>query len=178
MAGKDARVTFIEMARFSFSMGMSQPTLDPFTPGEAEGAVGVVHPGVASAVFSIFILSLGAAKNRPITVTDVQSDGRPFALPRDSYRAPHVCAAALRWLPREIRDDRPLLQQWIDNNMSYLDARALVVLQAGGSDFRRDSWSVYHNLHMCRLGVSPLSPLTNPLLPPPPLTPARVAATS
>jgi len=50
---------------------------------------------------------------------------------------------ALRWLPREIRDDRPLLQQWIDNNMSYLDARALVVLQAGDSDFRRDSWSVY-----------------------------------
>eukprot|EP00962_Isochrysis_galbana_P044728 scaffold17428_cov94-Isochrysis_galbana.AAC.1 len=32
MAGKDARVTFIEMARFSFSMGMSQPTLDPFSP--------------------------------------------------------------------------------------------------------------------------------------------------
>jgi len=37
---------------------------------------------------------------------------------------------ALRWLPREIRDDRPLLQQWIDNNLSYLDARALVALQA------------------------------------------------
>eukprot|EP00962_Isochrysis_galbana_P030527 scaffold9905_cov117-Isochrysis_galbana.AAC.16 len=34
-----------------------------------------------------------AAKNKPITVTDVQSDGRPLALPRDSYRAPHVCAA-------------------------------------------------------------------------------------
>jgi len=33
---------------------------------------------------------------------------------------------ALQWLPREIRDDRPLLQQWINNNMSYLDARALV----------------------------------------------------
>eukprot|EP00962_Isochrysis_galbana_P004192 scaffold1157_cov106-Isochrysis_galbana.AAC.1 len=29
---------------------------------------------VASAVFSISILSLGSAKNRPITVTDVQSD--------------------------------------------------------------------------------------------------------
>eukprot|EP00962_Isochrysis_galbana_P049466 scaffold20958_cov129-Isochrysis_galbana.AAC.2 len=30
--------------------------------------------------------------NKPITVTDVQSDGRPLALPRDSDRAPHVCA--------------------------------------------------------------------------------------
>eukprot|EP00962_Isochrysis_galbana_P044183 scaffold17061_cov93-Isochrysis_galbana.AAC.2 len=41
--------------------------------------------GVASAVFSIFVLSLGEAKNRPITFTDVQSDGRPLALPRDPY---------------------------------------------------------------------------------------------
>eukprot|EP00962_Isochrysis_galbana_P008919 scaffold2489_cov110-Isochrysis_galbana.AAC.2 len=48
---------------------------------------------VASAVFSIFILSLGAAKFRPITVTDVQSDGRPLALPGDSPSAPHVRAA-------------------------------------------------------------------------------------
>eukprot|EP00962_Isochrysis_galbana_P018575 scaffold5362_cov100-Isochrysis_galbana.AAC.5 len=100
----------------------------------------------------------GAAKNKPITVTDVQSDGRPFALPRDSYRAPHVCAAvAAACRVREIRDDRPLLQQWIDNNMSYLDldARALVVLQSGDAVFRRDTWSVYHDLHMCRLGVCP-----------------------
>eukprot|EP00962_Isochrysis_galbana_P044959 scaffold17563_cov117-Isochrysis_galbana.AAC.2 len=40
---------------------------------------------VASAVVSIFILSLGAAKFRPITVTDVQSDGRPLALPGDTH---------------------------------------------------------------------------------------------
>eukprot|EP00962_Isochrysis_galbana_P028737 scaffold9114_cov118-Isochrysis_galbana.AAC.25 len=39
--------------------------------------------------------------------------------------------------------------------MSYLDARALAVFQAGDADFRRASWSVYHNLHMCRLGVCP-----------------------
>eukprot|EP00962_Isochrysis_galbana_P026377 scaffold8181_cov116-Isochrysis_galbana.AAC.1 len=71
---------------------------------------------------------------------------------------------ALQWLPREVRDDRPLLQQqlvnnngWIDNNnnMTYLDARALVVFQDGDADFRRDTWAVYHNLHMCRLGVCP-----------------------
>eukprot|EP00962_Isochrysis_galbana_P034234 scaffold11559_cov128-Isochrysis_galbana.AAC.5 len=43
----------------------------------------------------------------------------------------------------------------IDNNMSYLDARALEVFQAGDADFRRASWSTYQNLHMCRLGVCP-----------------------
>eukprot|EP00962_Isochrysis_galbana_P040603 scaffold14739_cov107-Isochrysis_galbana.AAC.3 len=35
----------------------------------------------------------GAAKFRPITVTDVQSDGRPLALPGDSPSSPHVRAA-------------------------------------------------------------------------------------
>eukprot|EP00962_Isochrysis_galbana_P014934 scaffold4278_cov129-Isochrysis_galbana.AAC.3 len=40
-------------------------------------------------------LSLGAAKFRPITVTDVQSDGRPLALPGDSPRARHMYA--LQW---------------------------------------------------------------------------------
>eukprot|EP00962_Isochrysis_galbana_P025968 scaffold8018_cov109-Isochrysis_galbana.AAC.3 len=39
--------------------------------------------------------------------------------------------------------------------MSYLDARALEVFQSGDADFRRASWSVYQNLHMCRLGVCP-----------------------
>eukprot|EP00962_Isochrysis_galbana_P051885 scaffold23306_cov125-Isochrysis_galbana.AAC.14 len=47
------------------------------------------------------------------------------------------------------------LHLWIDNNLSYLDALVLVDLQAGDADFRRDSWSTYHNLHMCRLGVCP-----------------------
>jgi len=42
---------------------------------------------VASAVFSISILSLDAAKDRPITDTDVQSDGRPLALPGNSHGA-------------------------------------------------------------------------------------------
>jgi len=41
----------------------------------------------------------------------------------DPSRYPEIRTArhmyALRWLPREIRDDRPLLQQWIDNNMTY-----------------------------------------------------------
>eukprot|EP00962_Isochrysis_galbana_P020884 scaffold6130_cov112-Isochrysis_galbana.AAC.3 len=41
----------------------------------------------------------------------------------DPSRYPEIRTArhmyALQWLPREIRDDRPLLQQWIDNNMTY-----------------------------------------------------------
>eukprot|EP00962_Isochrysis_galbana_P016960 scaffold4855_cov115-Isochrysis_galbana.AAC.2 len=46
----------------------------------------------------------------------------------DPSRYPEIRMArhmyALQWLPREIRDDRPLLQQWIDNNMSsYLPRR-------------------------------------------------------
>eukprot|EP00962_Isochrysis_galbana_P032223 scaffold10560_cov133-Isochrysis_galbana.AAC.13 len=73
----------------------------------------------------------------------------------DPSRYPEIRAActiyALRWLPRDIRDDRLLLQQWIDNNMTYLDARALAVFQDGDHDYRLDSWSTYHNLHMCRL---------------------------
>eukprot|EP00962_Isochrysis_galbana_P021397 scaffold6313_cov113-Isochrysis_galbana.AAC.6 len=79
----------------------------------------------------------------------------------DPSRYPEIRLArhmyALQWLPRDVRDDRPLLQQWIDNNMSYLDARALEVFQSGDgdADFRRASWSTYYNLHMCRLGVCP-----------------------
>eukprot|EP00962_Isochrysis_galbana_P020249 scaffold5907_cov120-Isochrysis_galbana.AAC.4 len=36
----------------------------------------------------------GAANNRPITVTDVQSDGRPRDVPGDSRGAQHLRAAA------------------------------------------------------------------------------------
>eukprot|EP00962_Isochrysis_galbana_P058759 scaffold31970_cov106-Isochrysis_galbana.AAC.1 len=48
---------------------------------------------VASAVFSISILSLGSAKDRPITDTDVQSDERPLALPRHPHGAARVRVA-------------------------------------------------------------------------------------
>eukprot|EP00962_Isochrysis_galbana_P040403 scaffold14625_cov125-Isochrysis_galbana.AAC.4 len=37
---------------------------------------------------------------------------------------------ALKWLPRDFTDDRVLRQEWIDNNLTYLDARALAVFQA------------------------------------------------
>eukprot|EP00962_Isochrysis_galbana_P004135 scaffold1148_cov108-Isochrysis_galbana.AAC.7 len=102
--------------------------------------MGVACGSVVSAVL------LGAAKNRPITVTDVQSDGRPLAIPRDPRGALPVRDAV--WLPSDLCADYQLRQrQWIDNNMSYLDGRALAVLQSGDSTFRRDTWSVYHNLH-------------------------------
>eukprot|EP00962_Isochrysis_galbana_P043399 scaffold16508_cov108-Isochrysis_galbana.AAC.2 len=55
---------------------------------------------------------------------------------------------AMQWLPSDLCADYQLRQQWIDNNMSYLDGRALAVLQAEYSHFRRDSWAVYHNLYM------------------------------
>jgi len=62
----------------------------------------------------------------------------------DPSRYPEIRMArhmyALQWLPREIRDDRPLLQQWIDNNMSsYLPRRAcaLAVFQAGDTSQRQ-----------------------------------------
>eukprot|EP00962_Isochrysis_galbana_P019523 scaffold5687_cov132-Isochrysis_galbana.AAC.5 len=39
----------------------------------------------------------GAAKDRPITDNDVQSDGRPLALPGDTHGALHVCDAVSGW---------------------------------------------------------------------------------
>eukprot|EP00962_Isochrysis_galbana_P020893 scaffold6135_cov135-Isochrysis_galbana.AAC.1 len=63
----------------------------PWVQGKASCSERNAHArlayAVASAVFSISILYLGAAKNRPITVTDVQSDGRPLAVPRDTRGA-------------------------------------------------------------------------------------------
>eukprot|EP00962_Isochrysis_galbana_P044466 scaffold17261_cov106-Isochrysis_galbana.AAC.7 len=52
---------------------------------------------VASAVFSIPILSLGSAKDRPITDTDVQSDERPLALPRHPHGAARVRAPIMHY---------------------------------------------------------------------------------
>eukprot|EP00962_Isochrysis_galbana_P040347 scaffold14600_cov110-Isochrysis_galbana.AAC.3 len=50
------------------------------SPPEADGARGPLG-------------HLSSAKNRPITDTDVQSDGRPLALPRHSHGAHHLRAA-------------------------------------------------------------------------------------
>eukprot|EP00962_Isochrysis_galbana_P024259 scaffold7421_cov131-Isochrysis_galbana.AAC.1 len=57
--------------------------------GEEKGSVRTAG-GQRSPAMSPLV---NAAKFRPITVTDVQSDGRPLALPGDSPSSPHVCAA-------------------------------------------------------------------------------------
>eukprot|EP00962_Isochrysis_galbana_P038991 scaffold13937_cov108-Isochrysis_galbana.AAC.6 len=62
---------------------------------------------------------------------------------------------AMQWLPPDLRADYQARQQWIDNNMSYLDGLALAEFHSHDADFRRDTWFIYHNLHMCRLGVCP-----------------------
>eukprot|EP00962_Isochrysis_galbana_P036575 scaffold12670_cov119-Isochrysis_galbana.AAC.7 len=62
---------------------------------------------------------------------------------------------AMQWLPPDLRADYGARQQWIDNNMSYLDGFALGLLHYHDADFRRDTWFTYHNLYMCRLGVCP-----------------------
>jgi|EP00962_Isochrysis_galbana_P055768 hypothetical protein len=38
--------------------------------------------------------------------------------------ARHIYALHLQWLPREVRDDRPLLQQWIDTTIYPTSTRA------------------------------------------------------
>jgi len=61
-------------------------------------------------------------------------------------------------MPPKARDftaDYQARQQWIDNNLTYLDGLAIANLHYHDADFRRDTWAVYHNLHMCRLGVCP-----------------------
>eukprot|EP00962_Isochrysis_galbana_P044545 scaffold17333_cov152-Isochrysis_galbana.AAC.3 len=55
----------------------------------------------------------------------LESNQRPY---------PEIRAArfqyAMQWLPSDLRADYQLRQQWIDNDMSYLDGLALAVLQA------------------------------------------------
>eukprot|EP00962_Isochrysis_galbana_P010558 scaffold2922_cov125-Isochrysis_galbana.AAC.1 len=121
----------------------------------------------------------GAANYSPITVTDVQSDGRPRAVPRDSHGAlPLRDAVAAARLYGGL-SGAAAVDRRIDNNLSYLDGLVIANLHYNDADFRRGTWGVYHNLHMCRLGVCPnwlwytlLSPgrLAWPPFPPPPLT--------
>eukprot|EP00962_Isochrysis_galbana_P014130 scaffold4024_cov128-Isochrysis_galbana.AAC.3 len=82
----------------------------------------------------------------------------------DPSRYPEIRIArflyAMQWLPPDLRADYHLRQQWIDNNMSYLDARALAVLQDGDHTFRRDSWLEYTTIFICAaLACAPTIPL-------------------
>jgi len=103
----------------------------------------------------------GAAKFSPITVTDVHAERRAMG---DPALYPEVRTArllylyAMQWLPPDLRADYQARQQWIDNNLTYdLDGLALAEFHSNDNDadFRRGTWSVYHDLHMCRLGVCP-----------------------
>eukprot|EP00962_Isochrysis_galbana_P033245 scaffold11094_cov135-Isochrysis_galbana.AAC.5 len=76
---------------------------------------------------------------------------------------------AMQWLPRDFIADYQARQQWIDNNLTYLDGLVIANLHYNDADFRRGTWAVYHNLHMCRLGVCP-----NWLWDPPPKIPPRL----
>eukprot|EP00962_Isochrysis_galbana_P019775 scaffold5766_cov110-Isochrysis_galbana.AAC.2 len=60
---------------------------------------------------------------------------------------------AMQRLPRDFTADVQARQMWIDNNLTYLDGLVIADLHYHDADFRRDSWSTYHNLHMCRLGT-------------------------
>eukprot|EP00962_Isochrysis_galbana_P018746 scaffold5412_cov129-Isochrysis_galbana.AAC.1 len=69
--------------------------------------------------------------------------GKRWATPRDTPRYAR-CASCMRCSGcrrTSVLTINQLRQQWqwIDNNMSYLDGRALAVLQSGDSTFRRDS---------------------------------------
>eukprot|EP00962_Isochrysis_galbana_P004746 scaffold1303_cov113-Isochrysis_galbana.AAC.3 len=77
----------------------------------------------------------------------------------DPAMYPEIRAArsvyALQRLPRDFTADVQARKQWVDNNLTYLDGLVIADLHYHDADFRRDSWSTYHNLHMCRLGVCP-----------------------
>eukprot|EP00962_Isochrysis_galbana_P041776 scaffold15406_cov119-Isochrysis_galbana.AAC.11 len=55
---------------------------------------------------------------------------------------------AMQWLPPDCRADYQARQQWIDNNLTYLDGLAIAEFHYNDADFRRDTWSVYHDLHI------------------------------
>eukprot|EP00962_Isochrysis_galbana_P058314 scaffold31303_cov157-Isochrysis_galbana.AAC.2 len=77
----------------------------------------------------------------------------------DPARYPEIRTArflyAMQWLPRDFTADYQARQMWIDNNLSYLDGLVIANLHYHDADFRRGTWGIYHNLHMCRLGVCP-----------------------
>eukprot|EP00962_Isochrysis_galbana_P019211 scaffold5591_cov122-Isochrysis_galbana.AAC.1 len=70
----------------------------------------------------------------------------------DPARYPEIRTArfiyAMQRLPRDFTADVQARQQWVDNNLTYLDGLVLADLHYHDADFRRDSWSTYHNLHM------------------------------
>eukprot|EP00962_Isochrysis_galbana_P024289 scaffold7428_cov120-Isochrysis_galbana.AAC.2 len=116
---------------------------------------------VASAVFlhlhSFFFLSLDSAKDRPITDTDVQSDGRPLALPGDSHGVLHLrddLAAARRATFVMIISYGNSGSTTTTTHVLPRRARARVP-PGQGQRLHEGHLAQYHTKHMCRLGVCP-----------------------
>eukprot|EP00962_Isochrysis_galbana_P057437 scaffold29803_cov107-Isochrysis_galbana.AAC.2 len=62
---------------------------------------------------------------------------------------------AMLFLPRHLRNDEELRKQWIDNNLTYLDAELLELYLDEDSNYMRFTWPEYHLKQACRLGVCP-----------------------
>jgi len=45
--------------------------------------------------------------------------------------------------------------QWIDNNLTYLDAELLKLYLEEDHDYMKLTWPEYHYKHACRLGICP-----------------------
>eukprot|EP00962_Isochrysis_galbana_P032323 scaffold10597_cov124-Isochrysis_galbana.AAC.8 len=69
-------------------------------------------------------------------------------------RALHHQYATL-FLPRDLRNDAEYCKQWVDNNLTYLDAVLLERYLNEDKDYMRSTWPEYHLKHACRLGVCP-----------------------
>eukprot|EP00962_Isochrysis_galbana_P022114 scaffold6566_cov124-Isochrysis_galbana.AAC.1 len=57
--------------------------------------------------------------------------------------------------PKKIRADYGLRQQWIDNNLTYLDSVLLELYLEEDHDYMTFTWPEYHHKHACRLGMCP-----------------------
>jgi len=48
-----------------------------------------------------------------------------------------------------------LRQQWLDNNLTYLDAELLELYIEDDHDYMTITWPEYHHKHACRHGICP-----------------------
>eukprot|EP00962_Isochrysis_galbana_P029498 scaffold9430_cov128-Isochrysis_galbana.AAC.6 len=77
----------------------------------------------------------------------------------DTRKYPEIRALrfkyAMQFLPRHLRNDVEYRKQWIDNNLTYLDAELLERYIDEDSEYMRFTWPEYHLKQACRLGVCP-----------------------
>jgi len=77
----------------------------------------------------------------------------------DARKYPEIRALrfqyAMLFLPRHLRNDEEYRKQWIDNNLTYLDAELLEMYLDEDSNYMRFTWPEYHLKQACSLGVCP-----------------------